>query len=68
MATHSGTVRFITEDKKSALVFQTKIGTSIEDGYRLLHADFSSIEKDDVINYTYGDGPIEVDGQEIVIE
>lgn len=61
MADYSGTVKFKDETGKMGLVYQYPYGSSVPDGYRLVHnASFSSQTLESTINYSYttpsGDG------------
>jgi hypothetical protein len=50
---YTGTIKFITEPKTQAIVFQTLSGSTLEDGYRFVKADFSAKSVNQTINYTY---------------
>ena len=50
---YTGLIKFIPDTKTEALVFQTAVGNSLADGWRLVRADFSTYAIAHTITYTY---------------
>jgi hypothetical protein len=51
---YTGLIKFIGDTSKSALVYQTEVGSSDPDGFRLVHvASFAAYAVDHTLTYTY---------------
>lgn len=64
---YTGTIKFIMENQKEALVNETVVGDSEPTAYRLVKADFSSYAVDHVITYTYDGISALNDGRDITV-
>jgi hypothetical protein len=64
---YTGVIKFISDTTSTGLVYQTEVGSSDPDGFRLVHSPyFSSYVVDHTITYTY-DTTNENDGNWITI-
>ena len=49
----TGLIKFIPDTKTEALVYETGVGETLSEGYRLVRADFSTYVVGHTITYTY---------------
>lgn len=67
---YTGKIRFIAETDKVAIVdCEPRDGYDVESPYeyRIIRADFSEKERDDVVAYTYKDLENQTDGRDVTL-
>ena len=64
---YTGTIKFIMETQKEALVNETVVGDSEPTAYKIVNADFSAYALDHTITYTYDAISALNDGRNITV-